>query len=58
MFLVASSRRNIMAKNGPGKHVLGQDELSCLPAHDGGGLGAVAVDGKMIYKKKELFWWK
>ena len=55
VFLVASSRCNIMAENGPGKNVLGQDESSCSPAHDGGGQKAVAEDRKIISKKIVLF---
>ena len=29
--------------------------MSCSPAHDGGGPGAVAVGVKILYKEKEFF---
>ena len=34
------------------------EELSCSPAHDGGGLEAAVVGAKILSKEKELFWWK
>ena len=45
----------LTAENGPGKNVLGQDESSCSPAHDSGGLKAVAEDREIVSKKIVLF---
>ena len=42
-------------KNEPPKIQVIWEELSCLPAHYGGSLEAVAMDAKILYKEKELF---
>ena len=42
-------------ENEPPKIRVIWEELSCLSAHDGGGLEVVAADVKILYKEKEFF---
>jgi hypothetical protein len=46
------------ANNGPKQIWLGWEEVSCSWVHDGGGLGAPMIEGKIVSKEKELFWRK
>ena len=36
----------------------GINRLACRLTMQGGGLKAVVVDAKILYKEKEFFWWK
>ena len=47
----------MMDENEPPKIRVIWEESSCSPAYDGGGVEAVAVDVKILYKEKELIWW-
>ena len=58
VFLVVSLRNTIVAENEPKKIWLVREEAYCLQLNNSGGLRALAVDGKIIGKEKELFWRK